>query len=125
MKENKYELPDDSLTANVVAEPAPTAVEHSLSVQKVRHTLIDAIYSSEDVDKLYMCLVILNGKSMKTYQSKYRTKTDEELSAELSQFPSWDEKEHPDLTNVDYRQYKHKKSLRTIKAIYLWLFYYF
>ncbi len=26
------------------------------------------------------------------YHSKYRTKTDEELAAELSQFPSWDKK---------------------------------
>ena len=55
------------------------------------------------------------------YHSKYRTKTDEELAAELSQFPSWDEKEHSDLTDVDYRKYKHKKSPRTIKAISKWL----
>jgi hypothetical protein len=48
-------------------------------------------------------------------------KTDAELSAELSQFPSWDETEHPDLSNIDYRQYKHKKSPRTVKAISKWL----
>lgn len=55
------------------------------------------------------------------YHSKYRTKTDEELEAELSKYPSWDEKEHPDLSAVDYKQYKHKKSPRTIKAISKWL----
>lgn len=55
------------------------------------------------------------------YWSKYRTKTDEELAAELSQFPSWDETEHPDLSNVDYRQYKHKKSPKAIKAVSKWL----
>ena len=47
--------------------------------------------------------------------------SDEELEAELSKFPSWDEKEHPDLSNVDYRQYRHTKSPRTIKAISKWL----
>ena len=72
-------------------------------------------------NKLYTCLVILNGKPAKEYRSKYRTKTDAELSAELSQFPCWDETEHPNLSNVDYRQYKHKKSPRTIKAISKWL----
>lgn len=55
------------------------------------------------------------------YWSKYRTKTDEELAAELSQFTSWDETELPDLSKVDYRQYKHKKSPRTIKAVSKWL----
>ena len=85
--------------------------------QEMIHCLMDAIYSSKDVDKLYTCLVILNGKPAKEYRSKYRTKTDAELSAELSQFPCWDETEHPNLSNVDYRQYKLKKSPRTIKAI--------
>ena len=62
---------------------------------------------------------MIKGKSMEEnrYWSKYRTKTDEELAAELSQFTSWDETELPDLSKVDYRQYKHKKSPRTIKAV--------
>ncbi len=54
-------------------------------------------------------------------ENRYRTKTDKELAAELSQFPSWDEMEHPGLSNIDYRQYKHKKSPRTIKAVSKWL----
>lgn len=120
MKENRYKIPENNNAADMVAEPMP-ATRSSLSVQEMRHSLMDAIYSSKDVDKLYTCLVILNGKSKKAYHSKYRTKTDEELSAELSQFPSWDETEHPDLTGVDYRHYKHKKSPRTIKAISKWL----
>lgn len=66
---------------------------------------------------------MIKGKSMEEnrYWSKYRTKTDEELAAELSQFTSWDETELPDLSKVDYRQYKHKKSPRTIKAVSKWL----
>lgn len=52
---------------------------------------------------------------------KYRTKTDEELARDLSQFPAWDDTNHPDLSSIDYRQYKHKKSPRTIKAISKWL----
>ena len=66
---------------------------------------------------------MIKGKSMEEnrYWSKYRTKTDEELAAELSQFPSWDEMEHPALSKVDYRQYKHKKSPKTIKAVSKWL----
>ena len=74
----------------MVAEPTPT-VRPSQSVQEMRHCLMDAKYSSKDIDKLYTCLVILNGKPAKEYRSKYCTKTDAELSAELSQFPCWDE----------------------------------
>lgn len=120
MEENRYKIPEDKAMVGMAAEQTP-AVRASLSVQEMRHCLIDAIYSSKDIDKLHTCLVILNSKSNNEYQSKYRTKTDEELAAELSQFPSWDETEHPDLSNVDYRQYKHKKSPRTIKAISKWL----
>lgn len=120
MEGNRYKITEDNAAAGMVAEPTPT-VRSSLSVQEMRHCLMDAIYSSKDIDKLYTCLVILNGKSVNEYRSKYRTKTDAELSAELSPFPSWDEMEHPDLSNIDYRQYKHKKSPRTIKAISKWL----
>ena len=120
MEGNRYKITEDNAAAGMVAEPTPT-VRSSLSVQEMRHCLMDAIYSSKDIDKLYTCLVILNGKPVKEYRSKYRTKTDAELSAELSQFPSWDEMEHPDLSNIDYRQYKHKKSPRTIKAVSKWL----
>jgi len=93
----------------------------SVPLQEMRHNLIDAIYSSHDVEKLYSCLVILNQLPKEAYRSKYRTKTDAELSAELSQFPSWDEREHADLSDVDYRHYKHKKSPKTIKSISKWL----
>ena len=120
MEENRYKIPEDKAMVGMAAEQTP-AVRASLSVQEMRHCLIDAIYSSKDIDKLHTCLVILNSKSNNEYQSKYRTKTDEELAAELSQFPSWDETEHPDLSKVDYRQYKHKKSPRTIKAVSKWL----
>ena len=120
MEENRYKIPEDKAMVGRAAEQTP-AVRASLSVQEMRHCLIDAIYSSKDIDKLHTCLVILNSKSNNEYQSKYRTKTDEELAAELSQFPSWDETEHPDLSNVDYRQYKHKKSPKAIKAVSKWL----
>ena len=120
MEGNRYKITEDNATAGMVAESTPV-VRPSLSVQEMRHSLMDAIYSSKDIDKLYTCLVILTGKPVKEYRSKYRAKTDAELSAELSQFPSWDEMEHPDLSNIDYRQYKHKKSPRTIKAISKWL----
>ena len=120
MEENRYKIPEDKAMVGMAAEQTP-AVRASLSVQEMRHCLIDAIYSSKDIDKLHTCLVILNSKSNNEYQSKYRTKTDEELAAELSHFPSWDETEHPDLSNVDYRQYKHKKSPKAIKAVSKWL----
>lgn len=120
MEENRYKIPEDKAMVGMAAEQTP-AVRASLSVQEMRHCLIDAIYSSKDIDKLHTCLVILNSKSNNEYQSKYRTKTDEELAAELSQFPFWDETEHPDLSNVDYRQYKHKKSPKAIKAVSKWL----
>ena len=120
MEGNRYKITEDNAAAGMVVEPTPV-VRPPLSVQEMRLCLMDAIYSSKDIDKLYTCLVILNGKPVKEYRSKYRTKTDAELSAELSQFPSWDEMEQPDLSNIDYRQYMHKKSPRTIKAISKWL----
>lgn len=43
------------------------------------------------------------------------------LRIDLSKYPSWDDIEHLNLENIDYRQYKHKKSPRTIKAILKWL----
>ena len=119
MEENRYRLPQND-TMDVVAEPAPY-FSASFAIQDVRHHLMDAIYASQDLEKLQTCLVILNRLPKSKYHSKYRTKTDEELDAELSNYPSWDEIEHPDLTTVDYKQYKHKKSSRTIKAISKWL----
>ena len=62
MEGNRYKLTEDNAAAGMVAEPTPV-VRPSLSVQEMRHCLMDAIYSSKDVDKLYSCLVILKGKS--------------------------------------------------------------
>ena len=120
MEGNRYKITEDNAAAGMVAEPTPV-VRPSLSVPDLRHCLMDAIYYYKDVDKLYYSLVILKGKPATEYRSKSRAKTDAELSAELSQFPSWDETEHPDLSNIDYRQHKHKKSPRTIKPISKWL----
>lgn len=110
----------NSERVDMVSEPAPHA-RVSIPIQEMRHSLIDAIYSSHDAEKLYSCLVILGQLPKETYRSKYRTKSDAELSAELSQFPSWDEITHADLSDVDYRHYKHKKSTKTIKSISKWL----
>lgn len=116
--EQKKRIIDEHV--GMVSEPAPH-VGVSVPLQEMRHSLVDAIYSSCDVEKLYSCLVILNQLPKNEYRSKYRTKTDAELSAELSQFPSWDELKHADLSDVDYRHYKHKKSPKTIKTISKWL----
>lgn len=62
MEENRYKIPEDKAMVGMAAEPTP-AVRASLSVQEMRHCLIDAIYSSKDIDKLHTCLVILNSKS--------------------------------------------------------------
>ncbi len=56
MEENRYKLTEDNAAAGMVAEPTPV-VRPSLSVQEMRHCLMDAIYSSKDVDKLYSCLL--------------------------------------------------------------------
>ena len=120
MEDNRYKLPDSDTGLAMAAEPAP-AVRAALSVQEMRHSLIDAIYSSKDIEKLHTCLVILNNKPANGYHSKYRSKTDEELAAALAQYPSWDEIGHAGLSDIDYRQYKHKKSSKTIKAISKWL----
>ena len=58
----------DKAMVGMAAEPTP-AVRASLSVQEMRHCLIDAIYSSKDIDKLHTCLVILNSKSNKHKKS--------------------------------------------------------
>ena len=50
MEENRYKITEDNAAAGMVAEPTPT-VRSSLSVQEMRHCLMDAIYSSKDVGK--------------------------------------------------------------------------
>ena len=54
MEENRYKITEDNAAAGMVAEPTPV-VRSSLSVQEMRHSLMDAIYSSKDIDKLYTC----------------------------------------------------------------------
>ena len=51
--------------------------------QEMIHCLMDAIYSCNGVDKLYSCVVILNGKPAIECRSKYCTKAGADLSAEL------------------------------------------
>lgn len=119
MDENRYKLPQDN-RVDMVAEPAP-CLSPSYAIQDVRHHLMDAIYASQDLEKLQACLLILKKLPESKYKSKYRTKSDKELEAELSKFPFWDDIEHPDLNNIDYKQYKHIKSKKTIKAISKWL----
>ena len=59
-------------------------------------------------------------------KNKVKTKksaplSDEELAARLSQFPSWDEVEHADLSSVDYSNYKPFVSKKTKEVISKWL----
>ena len=51
MEGNRYKITEDNATAGMVAESTPV-VRPSLSVQEMRHSLMDAIYSSKDIDKL-------------------------------------------------------------------------
>lgn len=46
MEGNRYKITEDNAVAGMVAEPTPT-VRPSLSVQEIRHCLVDAIYSSK------------------------------------------------------------------------------
>ena len=55
MKGNRYKITEDNAAAGMVAEPTPV-VRPPLSVQEMRHCLMDVIYSSKDIDKLYTCL---------------------------------------------------------------------
>ena len=48
MEENRYKITEDNAAAGMVAEPAPV-VRPSLTVQEMRHSLMDAIYSSKDI----------------------------------------------------------------------------
>ena len=52
---------------------------------------------------------------------KGRSLTDEELEKELEGLPSWDEVEHPDLSDVDYSQVRKALGGRVIKSIEKWL----
>ena len=48
MEENRYKITEDNAAAGMVAEPTPV-VRPPLSVQEMRHSLMDAIYSSKDI----------------------------------------------------------------------------
>ena len=51
MEENRYKITEDNAAAGMVAEPTPV-VRPPLSVQEIRHCLMDAIYSSKDIDRI-------------------------------------------------------------------------
>lgn len=91
-----------------------------------------AIMSMESIYEMLSSLTDTNKKWLADHlyqdiaKNKVKTKksaplSDEELAARLSQFPSWDEVEHADLSSVDYSNYKPFVSKKTKEVISKWL----
>ena len=57
----------------------------------------------------------------KVVKTKSESLSDEELAARLSQFPSWDEVDHTDLSSINYSNYKPFESPKTKEVISKWL----
>ena len=57
----------------------------------------------------------------KVVKTKSESLSDEELAARLSQFPSWDEVDHADLSSINYSNYKPFESPKTKEVISKWL----
>ena len=53
----------------------------------------------------------------KVVKTKSESLSDEELAARLSQFPSWDEVDHADLSLINYSNYKPFESPKTKEVI--------
>lgn len=116
---DKYCLPEDR--GGMVSEPAATIHLAARDLPILRHHVTDAIYASQNPRLLYTIWLRLLQDQKEQTSGKYAELTDEQLESRLSQFPDWDENAHADLSDVDYRQYRHRKSPRTIKAVSKWL----
>ena len=53
MEGNRYKITEDNAAAGMVAEPTPV-VRPPLSVQEMRHSLMDAIYSSKEIGRAHV-----------------------------------------------------------------------
>lgn len=117
---DKYSLPEDK--GGMVSEPAASIHLAARDLPLLRHHVTDAIYASQNPQLLYaIWLRLLQDQKEEASVSKHAELTDEQLESRLSQFPDWEENAHADLSGADYRQYRHRKSPRTIKAVSKWL----
>lgn len=99
---------------------SPSHIGPQVSLQDMRQQVATAATKSVDMDKLYLCLMMLS-QAQKPYKSKYRKKTDEELEEELAGLPSLDERDYSYLDNIDYSKYKPVMSPSVAKIIAKWL----
>ena len=88
--------------------------------------LMDSIYdmlsSLTDTNKKWLADHLYKDISKnKVVKTKSESLSDEELAARLSQFPSWDEVDHADLSSINYSNYKPFKSPKTKEVISKWL----
>ena len=88
--------------------------------------LMDSIYdmlsSLTDTNKKWLADHLYKDISKnKVVKTKSESLSDEELAARLSQFPSWDEVDHTDLSSINYSNYKPFKSPKTKEVISKWL----
>lgn len=90
------------------------------SLQDMRQQVVSAATASVDIDKLYLCLMML-AENKHPYRSKYSCQTDEELEKDLAGLPSLEDCDYSYLDDIDYSKYKPVMSTSVAKIIRKWL----
>lgn len=85
-------------------------------------SIYEMLASLTDTNKKWLADHLYQDIADKNATNKREAVSDEELAARLSQFPSWDEMEHADLSAVDYNKYKPYRSSKTVNNISKWLY---
>ena len=89
---------------------------------RVMDSIYDMLSSLTDTNKKWLADHLYKDISKnKVVKTKSESLSDEELAARLSQFPSWDEVDHADLSSINYSNYKPFKSPKTKEVISKWL----
>lgn len=99
---------------------SPSHIDPQVSLQDMRQQVATAATKSVDMDKLYLCLMMLSEKK-RPYRSKYSCQTDEELERDLEGLPSLDDRDYSYLDDIDYSKYKPVMSPSMAKIIRKWL----
>lgn len=111
-------------TASRVEEPVMDAYVAEAQKSQISLDGLWVMLHTLDVDSKRWLMNRLSEdiKPTKTLKAHHKhTLSDAELEAELSQFPSWEEVQHTDLSDVDYRKVEKALGGVTIKEPRKWL----
>lgn len=98
----------------------PSHSEPQPSLQAMRQQVVSAATASVDMEKLYLCWMMLSEKQ-RPRESKYSCQTDEELERDLEGLPSLEDRDYSYLDGIDYGKCKPVASSSVANIMQKWL----